>query len=303
MEWKCFRTIFPELIAPSHEDEESDDVFTVQTHIHGKLMTSYNSDCCVRMFVAYCTLTLTMGKNTKSFHSQKKHPKYIYCTRRRHGFDSIYFSFYFLCMCEATTKHINVQNNIRFWLPTTKIRNVNISRRNEFSVECVRMHVRRPSTTLQLIRFLWLHRTHTQFRNPLENFSVFISFLFSPLYATNLLMRRDLLLLLNVMYRTAHAYRQIGSPLFWRDAIAFALVFGSELYYSFLLRYLMRLLHAIKSIRWKWTNGNYLGWRIAVHQPTTLCNRIKNAERCRYWKWLCLVWVIRSQAQLWILIE
>lgn len=133
-----------------------------------------------------------LGKSTKSFHAQKKHPKY--CIRRR--FD-LYF--YFFCMRRRNHEAFQRYDNIRRRSMKKKMGIINILRSKARIFRCVHSHARvcvRPSTTLQLIRFLWLHR-RARFRNPLENLQ----------FPLSSLMARPKLLLLNSIHAPRAEHR------------------------------------------------------------------------------------------------
>lgn len=100
-----------------------------------------------------------MGMNTKSFHSQKKHPKY---SVRRRWFDLFFISF----ACAATTRHINVTAS----RPCSKRR-----KREKYSYLTRRrifrwMHSHAcASVDHSAVDTVSMVTPHTQCRNPLEN--------------------------------------------------------------------------------------------------------------------------------------
>lgn len=109
------------------------------------------------------------------------HPKYIPID----DVDSIYLFFLFLLHVRQPRGILTLQldDHDTNYKRRKCEKYIVIWRRVGFSVECIRM---RPSTTLQLIPFLWLHRIHTipqSFRELFVCFFFLLSIVFSPLYS------------------------------------------------------------------------------------------------------------------------
>lgn len=198
---------FSQLIAPSHEDEDDSHTHT-RVRIYWKLMTSY-SNCYVRCVA----LTLEMGKNTKSFHSQRKHPKY---SHRRRWFDLLIFISF---ACAATTRHFNVTTS----RPCTNYKRRKCEKYSYLTTQRIFRWMHSPSHAFvcaSVDHFCSWYRFYgyTAYTQSFGGFSIFFStqlyfLLSSPHTVTS--MQREMLLL-NVIHaqRKATTYRWIGSLCF-----------------------------------------------------------------------------------------
>lgn len=212
-----------------------------------------------------------MGMNTKSFHSQNEHPKLHI------AFDDalIVLLFYFLHACRSHKSDYNWRRN----------ENINISRSNEciFSIECIRRFGQSTnryvcsSTLLELIRFLWLHRTHRT-RNPSENFLFLFSlfdFSSSPLRCYTDAIREDCYYYCWILF-THNAERTHTVELcrwwFLEGCVkAFALV-SFEHFMRFNATFSSTACHQIDSMAMNQSSESTFGVRITVHRHCFVSN-------------------------------